>query len=93
MNVKDAIIIPTAANGTINFKVPKSYSFLYLYTAIKSENIKIGKIIPNAWFKGITIVINGIDIKVIDPPKPDFAIPYKIIAGTTVKKNSKFTLF
>ena len=57
---------------------------------IKSENIKIGKIIPNAWFKGITIVINGIDIKVIDPPKPDFAIPYKIIAGTTVKKNNKF---
>ena len=30
VNVKDAIIIPTAANGTINFKVPKSYSFLYL---------------------------------------------------------------
>ena len=28
--VKDPIIIPIAANGTINFKVPKSNSFLYL---------------------------------------------------------------
>ena len=54
---------------------------------MKSENIKIGRIIPSAWFKGITIVISGIEIKVIDPPKPDFAIPYKIIAGITVKKN------
>ena len=57
---------------------------------MKSENIKIGRIIPKAWFKGITMVINGIEIKVMDPPKPDFAIPYKIIAGTTVKKNNKF---
>ena len=57
---------------------------------MKSENIKIGRIIPSAWLKGITIVISGIEIKVIDPPKPDFAMPYKIIAGITVKKNNKF---
>ena len=43
----------------------------------------------------MTIVINGIEINVIDPPKPDLAIPYKIIAGTTVKKNNRiyFHLF
>ena len=46
--------------------------------------------IPKAWFNGITIVINGTEIKVIEPPRPDFAIPYKIMAGTTVKKNKKF---
>ena len=39
---------------------------------------------------GENLRANGIDINVIDPPKPDFAIPYKIIAGTTVKKNNKF---
>ena len=38
----------------------------------------------------MTIVISGIEIKVIDPPKPDFAIPYSNIAGTIVKKNNKF---
>jgi len=26
----------------------------------------------------------------MEPPKPDFAIPYKIMAGITVKKNNKF---
>ena len=31
-----------------------------------------------------------IEIKDIEPPKPDFAIPYRIIAGTTVKTNIKF---
>ena len=46
--------------------------------------------IPKAWFKGITTVISGTEIKVMEPPKPDFAIPYKIIAGTTVNKNNKF---
>jgi hypothetical protein len=30
------------------------------------------------------------EIKSIDPPKPDLAIPNKRIAGTTVKKNNKF---
>ena len=54
------------------------------------DSINIGKIIPKAWFNGITMVINGTEIKVIEPPRPDFAIPYKIIAGTTVKKNKKF---
>ena len=38
----------------------------------------------------MTIVIKGTEIKVMDPPRPDFAIPYKIMAGTTVKKNNKF---
>ena len=57
---------------------------------MKSENIKIGRIIPSAGFKGITIVISGIEIKVIDPPNPDLAIPYSTIAGTTVKRKSKF---
>ena len=55
-----------------------------------SDKINIGKTIANASPKGITTVINGIEIKVIDPPNPDFAIPYKTIAGITVKKNSKF---
>ena len=36
--------------------------------------------------KGIAMVINGIEISAIDPPNPDFAIPNKITAGTTVKK-------
>ena len=54
------------------------------------ENIKIGNITANAWLKGITIVIKGTEISDIDPPKPDLAIPYNIIAGTTVKRKSKF---
>ena len=51
-----------------------------------SEKIKIGRIIAKACCKGITIVIKGTDISEIEPPKPDFAIPYKIIAGTTLIK-------
>ena len=54
-----------------------------------SEKINIGKMIANAWVKGITKVIKGTEIKDIEPPKPDFAIPYKTIAGTTAKKNNK----
>ena len=54
-----------------------------------SENIKIGKIIASACCNGITTVINGTDISDIEPPKPDFAIPYKIIAGTTLIKKRK----
>ena len=88
--LNDPINIPTAAKGINNFKVPKSNSFLYLYVAIKSENIKIGSIIPRAAVKGIEIVIKGIEISAIDPPTPDLAIPNKIIAGTAVKKNKRF---
>ena len=55
-----------------------------------SENIKIGKMIARACCKGITIVIRGTEISDIDPPKPDFAIPYKTIAGTTLIKKSEF---
>ena len=51
--------------------------------------IRIGKIIASACCNGITIVINGTDISDIEPPKPDFAIPYKIIAGTTLMKNNE----
>ena len=40
-----------------------------------SDKINIGKTIANACPKGITIVINGIEIKVMDPPRPDLAIP------------------
>ena len=54
------------------------------------HNIKIGKIIANAWLKGITSVIKGTEISDIDPPNPDLAIPYSTIAGTTVKRKSKF---
>ena len=36
------------------------------------------------------MVIKGIEISAIDPPKPDLAIPNKIIAGITVKKNKRF---
>ena len=54
-----------------------------------SENIKIGRIIASACCNGITIVIKGTDIRDIEPPKPDFAIPYKIIAGTTLMKNNE----
>ena len=42
--------------------------------------------IARACCKGITMVIRGTEISDIDPPKPDFAIPYKIIAGTTLIK-------
>ena len=55
-----------------------------------SEKINIGKIIASAWFNGITTVINGTEINDIDPPKPDLAIPYNTIAGTTLTKNNKF---
>ena len=40
-----------------------------------SDKINIGKTIANAWPRGITTVIKGIEIKVIDPPRPDLAIP------------------
>ena len=55
-----------------------------------SEKINIGKMIANAWVKGITSVIKGTEIKDIEPPKPDLAIPYKMIAGTTAKTDNKF---
>ena len=55
-----------------------------------SEKIKIGRIIAKACCNGITTVINGTDINDIEPPNPDFAIPYKIIAGTTLIKKRKF---
>ena len=55
-----------------------------------SERIRIGKIIANACCNGITTVINGTDINDIEPPKPDFAMPYRIIAGTTLKRKRKF---
>ena len=55
-----------------------------------SEKIKIGKIIARAWLNGMTKVIKGTEINDIDPPKPDLAIPYNTIAGTTVKRKNKF---
>ena len=55
------------------------------------EKINIGKIIARDWLKGITKVIKGTEISEIDPPKPDLAIPYKIIAGTTDTKNKKLS--
>ena len=58
--------------------------------AIMSEKINIGKIIASACCNGITTVIKGTDINDIEPPKPDFAIPYKTIAGTTLIKKSEF---
>ena len=57
---------------------------------MKSEKINIGKRIAKAWFNGIINVIRGMDINDTDPPSPDFAIPNKIIAGTTVNRNSRF---
>ena len=57
---------------------------------MKSEKMSIGKRIARAWFNGIIKVIKGMDIKETDPPSPDFAMPNKIIAGTTVKRNSRF---
>ena len=36
------------------------------------------------------MVIKGIEMSAIDPPRPDLAIPNKTIAGTIVKKNNKF---
>jgi len=55
-----------------------------------SEKIKIGRMIAKAWLKGITSVIKGTEIKDIEPPRPDFAIPYNTIAGTTVRRKNKF---
>ena len=46
-----------------------------------TQKIKIGSIIANASVNDIDSVINGIEIKAMDPPNPDFAIPNKIIAG------------
>ena len=57
---------------------------------MKSEKMSIGKRIARAWFNGIIKVIKGMDIKETDPPSPDFAMPNKIIAGTTVNRNSRF---
>ena len=57
---------------------------------MKSEKINIGKRIARAWFNGIIKVIRGMDINETDPPSPDFAMPNKIIAGTTVNRNSRF---
>ena len=57
---------------------------------MKSEKINIGKRMAKAWFNGIINVIRGMDIKETDPPSPDFAIPNKIIAGTTVNRNKRF---
>ena len=45
--------------------------------------------IAKASVKGITTVINGIEINATDPPKPAFEIPNNKIAGTTVIKKSK----
>ena len=54
-----------------------------------SEKIKIGRMIAKAWLKGITSVIKGTEIKEIEPPRPDLAIPYNTIAGTTVRRKNK----
>ena len=54
-----------------------------------SEKIKIGKMIAKAWLNGITNVIKGTEIRDIDPPRPDLAIPYNTIAGTTVRRKNK----
>ncbi len=35
------------------------------------------------------MVMRGIEIKETDPPSPDLAIPKRIIAGTTVRQNTK----
>ena len=77
LNVKEPIRIPSAANGTITLRILKSNSLLNLYTAIISENIRIGRMIASACCNGITTVIKGTDINEMEPPKPDFAIPYK----------------
>jgi len=37
----------------------------------------------------MTTVINGIDMRAMDPPNPDLAIPKMIIAGTTQRKNKR----
>ena len=49
----------------------------------------IGKIRAKASVRGITIVINGIEINETEPPNPVFAIPKSIIAGGTQRKNIK----
>ena len=75
LNVKEPIKIPSAAKGTITLRILKSNSFLNRYTAIISENIRIGRMIASACCNGITTVIKGTDINDIEPPKPDLAIP------------------
>jgi hypothetical protein len=45
--------------------------------------------IAKACPKGIITVINGIEIRAIEPPNPDLAIPKIIIAGTTQRKNKR----
>ena len=84
------MIAPIPAKGTINLSVLISNSFRNLKAEIKSEKISIGKRIAKAWFNGIIKVIKGMDINDTAPPSPDFAMPNKIIAGTTVNKNSRF---
>ena len=84
------MIAPIAAKGTINFSVSRSNCLRNLNAEIKSEHISIGRRIAKAWFNGIVNVIRGMDINDTDPPSPDFAIPNKIIAGTTVNRNSRF---
>ena len=74
----------------IIFFILLNFCLLFSNLAKASEKIKIGKIIAKAWLNGITNVIKGTEIKDIDPPKPDLAIPYNIIAGTTVKRKNKF---
>ncbi len=49
----------------------------------------MGKITAKACPKGMTTVINGIEISAIDPPNPDLAMPKIIIAGTTQRKNKR----
>ena len=83
------MIMPIKAPRDINFNVSRSNSYRNLYTATKSAKIRIGKVIAKASVKGITTVINGIDINATDPPNPDFDMPNNKIAGTTVTKKSK----
>ena len=81
------MIAPIPAKGTINLSVSISNSFRNLKAEMKSEKISIGKRIAKAWFNGIIKVIKGMDINDTDPPSPDFAIPNRTIAGTTVNRN------
>ena len=90
MKVKAPMIMPIKAPRDINFNVSRSNSLRNLYTATKSAKIRIGKVMAKASVKGITTVINGIDINATDPPNPAFDIPNNNIAGTTVIKKRKF---
>ena len=83
------MIAPIAAKGTINFSVLRWNCLRNLNAEIKSEHISIGRRIAKAWFNGIIKVIKGMDTNDTDPPNPDFAIPNKITAGTTVNKNNR----